>query len=255
MTPSLSFNSRSNWRVVLVSPQTAENVGAAARVMKNFGCTDLVIVDPRCEIDRDGKAGHLARDLARDVLENHRVVATLDEALDDTHYSVALTRFVSDDRPNDFLGIVPAPLLAGRIESETRALVFGREDRGLTNEECSRCTARWCVPTNPDAGSLNLAQAVAIALAGVAEASRAENTPEQASVPDLATQGELDGLMGHLEQVLQAAEYERGVPLELPLRLMRRAALRAQLRGNEVRTLRGVCRRLLNAILGHERRP
>lgn len=246
-----------SWRIVLVSPQTPENVGAVARLMKNFGCGDLVVVDPRCAIELGGAAGKLACS-AVDVLERRQTVETLEQALAPTHFSVALTMQESDDRPMSFGGLVPLALLEGRPRDEHRALVLGREDRGLTNGECSFCSARWCLPTQPNAPSLNLAQATAVALAGIAEAQR-EQSPEscdetEADHSPLATNREIDGLIRHLEQVLEASEYERGVPQEYALRLIRRLALRSNIRRNEVRTLRGVCRRVLNAILGYERR-
>lgn len=248
------FSLAAGWRVVLVSPQTAENVGAVARVMKNLGATDLVVVEPRCEIDAGGAAGKLAC-WAGDVLAACRIAATLEEALADCHYSLALTMLASEDRPVDFRGFVPAALFAARRAREKRALVFGREDRGLTNEECSRCTARWVIPTSAAAPSLNLAQAVAIALAGVCEAARCDSGDAPPDEEHPATQAEVDALMAHLEQVLRAAKHERGVPIEQTMRLLRRTALRSALRPNEVATLRGVCRRILNEILGYERRP
>ncbi|MDK2972425.1 MAG: tRNA/rRNA methyltransferase [Candidatus Sumerlaeota bacterium] len=246
------FAPLADWRLVLVSPQTPGNIGAAARVLRNFGGSDLWLVAPRCDAGAEDKAVQLATRHAQDVLASRHECATLDEALAGCHASIALTMQSSADRPVDFTGFVPAPLLASRTAGEKWALVFGREDHGLNNEECSRCTFRWSIPSNPESPSFNLAQAIAIALAGIAGcAPHGEGADEEAP----ATQDEVDGLMAHVEQVLVASEYERGVPMELPLRLMRRAANRARMRTNEVRALRGVCRRVLNAILGFERRP
>ncbi len=240
------------WSVVLVSPQTAGNVGAAARAMANFGFSRLRVVDARCDLGIDGPAGHLAVAYGKPVVERCREFATLDEALADVRYSIAMTMQESVDRPCEFSGFVPAPLLADVGPATECALVFGREDRGMTNEECSRCTARWSIPTSPEAPSLNLAQSVAIALAGIVQAG---GGGESAAERDFATQGEVDALLRHVGQVLEAAEYERGVPLDQHMRLLRRTALRARLDRSEVHLFRGVCRRLLNAILGFERRP
>jgi len=240
------------WTVALVSPQSAENVGAVARVMKNFGCMDLVLVDPRCDVTPGGPAGILACH-SLEVLERGRIVGTLQEALADCHFSAALTMQSSLDRPCDFVGFAPTTLLAGRRSGERRVLVFGREDRGMTNEECSLCSARWSFPTNPAHPSLNLAQSVAVALAGCLQVETCAIGTSTAADP--APHSEVEGLVGHLEQVLVAADYERGVPMELPLRVIRRLAHRSAMSSAEVRVLRGVCRRVLNAILGHERRP
>lgn len=250
-----TFESLEGWRVVLVSPQNAENVGAAARVMKNFGSVDLAVVSPRCEIDPKGRAGALAC-WSEDVLENRTEHESLNAALGDCHYSIALTMLESEDRPVDFHGLVPASLVRDVPRNVKRALVFGREDHGLTNEECSLCSARWVIPTNLAAPSLNLAQAIAIALTGVAEATRLtyDNNTAAAEIKETATQRDIDGLFDHLEKVLVAAKYERGVPIEQTMRLLRRTALRSQLRMNELRTIRGIFRRILNEIVGYERR-
>jgi len=235
-----------NLRVVLVSPQTAENVGAVARVMANFGCNELVVVDARCDVSAEGPAGKLAVDYGKPILAAARAAATLDEALADVHASIALTMQASDDRPVEFRGYVPAPLLVATPAEARLALVFGREDRGMSNEECKRCTFRWSVPTAPEAPSLNLAQAAAIAFAGLAEAIAAAGPPRQ--VRGTATQKEVEGMLDHVVEMLHAVDYERGVPLEHSMSLVRRVALRAQLDADEVRHLRGICRRIMNAM-------
>lgn len=233
-------------RVVLVSPQTAENVGAVARIMANFGASELAVVDPRCDISAESPAGKLAVDYGKPILAAARVAATLDEALADVHASIALTMQASEDRPVEFRGFVPAPLLAQMPEAGIVAIVLGREDSGMTNEECKRCTFRWSVPTAPDAPSLNLAQAAAIAFAGLAEARGAAGVPR--AVRGTATQKEVEGLLEHTAEMLRSVDYERGVPLEHSMSLVRRVALRARLDADEVRHLRGICRRIMNAM-------
>lgn len=240
-----------NWRVVLVSPQTAANVGAVARVMKNFGCRDLVLVDPRCNLDPAGPASHLARS-AYDLIETRRDVPTLAQALAGVHFSVALTAQEGEDRRREFIGFVPSPLLRGRPAEETRALVFGREDNGLTSDECGLCANLWGLPTQPDYTSMNLAQAVTAALVGVAEAQDRNGGKETPETP--APHEEVEAMFEHLRQVLDAVGYERGVPVKYPERVLRRAAQRAQLRHGELQILRGIYRRVLNAVLGFERR-
>lgn len=239
------------WRVVLVSPQTEENVGAAARVMANFGAGPLVLVAPRCEINIAGRAGAMAR-AGTPLLESRLVLETLEEALASVAFSVALTMQTSEDRPVEYVGLAPAPLLAlPAAQGATAALVFGREDHGLTNEECSRCSARWSVPTAEAAPSLNLAQAVAIALAGVRAAEQAASPPLAPLAQDAPLpQGEIEGMLAHLEEVLRVVEFERGVPLDQTMRQLRRLALRAGLTHSEMQTLRGLYRRILNATRG-----
>jgi tRNA/rRNA methyltransferase len=231
------------WRVVLVSPSSAENVGAVARVMRNFGCETLWIVDPRCEASSDGPAGKLAR-FAKDILDKRREVATLDDALGDTVFSAALTRRGSEERPLDFTGFVPAG--ERWISTGAKALVLGREDRGLSTDECARCTLRWEIPTvEGEGGSMNLAQAATVALAGVLAAVPAD-APPAAKSP--ATQAEIDGLVGHLEEVLAAVDFGRGVRLEHNVHTLRLIAMGAGLSTDDVRLLRGICRRVMNKV-------
>jgi TrmH family RNA methyltransferase len=238
------------WRVVLVSPQNQENVGAAARVMANLGAGPLVLVAPRCTIQPGGKAGAIAR-AGMPLLEQRIVVNTLKEALGEVAFSIALTMQTSEDRPVEFVGLCPAPLLGlPAARSHEAALVFGREDHGLTNEECSHCSARWTIPTRPDAPSLNLAQAVAIALAGVRQAEAMLTPPPENDDSPPLPQREIEGLLGHVEEMLHAVAFERGVPLDQTMRQLRRLALRAGIDHAEMQTLRGICRRVLNATRG-----
>ncbi|MEQ8819655.1 MAG: TrmH family RNA methyltransferase [Sumerlaeia bacterium] len=242
------------WRVVLVSPQTAENVGAVARAMGNFGFRQLVVTEPRCDVSVAGPAGKLAL-AGSPILENARIVDSLAEALAPCHVSIALDRHEGEQRPTDFEGFLPGGLLANFPSESETALVFGREDHGLTTGEASLCAARWAIPTAADCPSLNLSHAVAVALMGVA-AVAASSSVEESRTLEPVTSAEIQGLIAHLEQVLIAAEYQRpgGAPLAPTLLTMQRLALRAGVTAEELGILRGVCRRVLNRILGYERR-
>lgn len=146
-------------RIVLVEPREAGNVGAVARAMKNFGLSDLVIVGempPLHPIAEWWSSG------AEDLVAGVRHVATLHEAISDSHLTVATTssrgRVIEDDLSPREIGALSSDLREGEI----LALVFGREDRGLTREETMLCHRRAVVPTNPDFPTMNLAQTVAI---------------------------------------------------------------------------------------------
>lgn len=152
--------------VVLVEPQQPGNVGAVARAMKNTGLSRLVIVDP------PAYDPHRARWMAPgcdDVIANARIVATLDEALEGTHRAVATT---ARHRKRDQRVIEPRAL-ADEILADDRvtALLFGREDYGLSVEHVARCEAIMRIPT-PEHASLNLAQAVLLVGHAIFEASR-----------------------------------------------------------------------------------
>lgn len=148
-------------RVVLVEPHEAGNVGAAARAMKNFGFTDLVIVGSRPQVTRDAAEWWAMG--AADVVQSARRCETLNEALADAHLSVATTAIRGR---HVFEQLTPAEVARMAEENlgaeQTLALVFGREEWGLTGAEIAACQRTASIPTSPDCPTMNLAQAVAI---------------------------------------------------------------------------------------------
>jgi tRNA/rRNA methyltransferase len=235
-----------DWRVVLVSPSSAENVGAVARAMRNFGCEGLCIVEPRCDASADGPAGKLAR-FAKDILANRREFPTLEEALADTAFSAALTRRGSIERPLDFVGFFPdGEPWQPAITARPRAIVLGREDDGLSTIECALCTIRWAIPaTAGQGGSLNLGQAAAVALAGLAAfASQWRDQPP----PPRATHADIDGLVDHVREMMESIDFGRGVRLEHNTHSVRLLANNANLTPENIRLLRGICRRVMNKV-------
>lgn len=236
----------SRWRVVLVSPQNAENVGAVARLIMNFGHAGLWIVNPRCEIDVNGDAGKLSRGPAHGVLQSARFVESLEEALTGTTVSLATTMHEMVDRPCEIQGFDPSALLKNHLQG-LGALVFGREDNGLTNAECSLCTYRWAFTLNPQYPSMNLAQAVAAVSTSLRVTTSLENKTIHDNQFPVASFEEVDGLIKHLQEMMDVIEFERGVPMEYPLRLIRRLASRSGLMPSDVQVIRGICRRVINA--------
>lgn len=145
---------------ILVEPKVPENIGASARALKTMGFSSLRLVSP-CEY-LDGKARWLAHG-SYDILENASLYGSLKEAVADMDLVVGTTaryRLVKSDyiSSSDLL-----PLLSKQAEStEKVALVFGREESGLTNEEIQICDITSAIPLKQDFPSLNLSQAVMI---------------------------------------------------------------------------------------------
>lgn len=145
-------------RIVLVETLGALNLGAVARVMQNMGLKDLVLVNPQCRLD-DPEAEKMAVH-AQDILVGARVVPDLLSALQDCDRILATVgRRERGDRPVFSLE-EGCRWLAER--GSQPAIVFGREDRGLSNWELRYFPAVLTIDTDPQAPSLNLAQAVAI---------------------------------------------------------------------------------------------
>ena len=146
--------------IVLVAPARAENIGAAARAMKTMGFTDLRIVDSTAHLE---PAARWVAHGSGDILDNITTYATLAEALHDISFTVATT---ARSRAKFHYYATPAELVPMLEEKslwlEKAALVFGREDSGLTNEELELADVLTGAPMVADYPSLNLGQAVMV---------------------------------------------------------------------------------------------
>lgn len=163
------------YRIVLVGPKFPGNVGAIARSMANFGLRDLVLVNPSCELDDDAfrRAKH-----GSFILESARIVSSMDEALEDC-FLVAGTSGVTTKGDSNYTRIpVPAREFAEgcRGYQDKIALVFGREDIGLLQEELERCDVLVWVPTGDEFPILNLSHAATIVMY---EMYQADNVPRK----------------------------------------------------------------------------
>jgi tRNA/rRNA methyltransferase len=146
-----------NIRIVLVEPAGPLNVGSVARVMKNMGLHQLVLVNPHC--DHLGEEARLMAVRAADILETTKVVESLPAALVGCVRAIATTGDDCRSLPTKLEE--PADALPWLLEAPS-ALIFGREDCGLTNAELNRAQRLIRIPTSDAYTSLNLAQAVAI---------------------------------------------------------------------------------------------
>ena len=188
--------------IVLVHPQLGQNIGKAARAMLNFGLTEMRLVAPR-----DGwpnpDAGPSASG-ADIVLEQAQVFGSVQEAIADCS-----TIFASTVRRRDLVMPVLGPeQMAEQITAspERSAILFGAERSGLSTEDVALANAIVTVPINPEFGSLNLAQAV-ILLAYEWSKHSALAQPTAKDVEPPASHGEVDGLIVHLDEELEAKGY------------------------------------------------
>ncbi|MBE5251343.1 tRNA/rRNA methyltransferase [Mixta mediterraneensis] len=146
--------------LILVSPARAENIGAAARAMKTMGFSELRIV--ASEAWREPAARRVAHG-AGEILDNLQTFDTLAGALADIDFSVATTaRSRAKFRYYATPAQVETQLLEKRQWVNSMALVFGREDSGLTNEELDQVDLLTGIPMANDYPSLNLGQAVMV---------------------------------------------------------------------------------------------
>ncbi|MEI7062365.1 tRNA/rRNA methyltransferase [Dickeya chrysanthemi] len=166
--------------IILVAPARAENVGAAARAMKTMGFGRLRIVDSTAHLE---PAARWVAHGSGDILDGAAVFPTLADALADVEFTVATTarsraRFHYYCSPAQLLGVLEEK----RQWVKSAALVFGREDSGLTNEELALADILTGVPMAADYPSLNLGQAVMVycyQLASLMQVAAAEPTPAE----------------------------------------------------------------------------
>ncbi|MEM3380970.1 MAG: RNA methyltransferase, partial [Candidatus Bathyarchaeia archaeon] len=150
-------------RVVLVEPEHEGNIGLVARSMKNFGFNDLWLINPKVNLGLEAKA---LASKAQDLLSNVKVVENLEDALEDCDYVVATTATVGRSPSNLNRAHVTLKEFSRKIyRLNTKvAVLFGRESRGLTNDEISRCDLVVHIPTDPAYKTLNMAAAASITL-------------------------------------------------------------------------------------------
>lgn len=236
-------------RIVLVETTHPGNIGGVARAMKNMGLTQLYLVSPE---DYPSERAEWRASNAQDVLQSAEVVDSLDEAIADCGLVIGTS---ARERR------IPWPLLTPRECADRSyheapkhpvAIVFGREDRGLTNEELHKCNYHLHIPSNPEYSSLNLAAAVQV----VAYELRMTCLSHQQGKPihfddwDMppAKSDALEHYYQHLQQTLENIGFlEPSNPRQTMTRL-RRLYNRVRLDEMELNILRGVLTAMQNFI-------
>ena len=225
-----------NIRVVLARPSHPGNIGSAARAMKTMGLTRLYLVEPKAFPHEE--ANVLASG-AVDVVENATVVSSLAEALADVSVACALTsRRRELSTPLSTPRETAPELMARARDGEQVALVFGNETFGLSIDEVEQCNRLVTVPGNPDYFSLNLAMAVQV-MTYELFSHTGVNVDYLKPDGNSATQGEVDGMVDHLDATLEDIGYYRRRNSERMIRRLRTMFHRAGLLREEIDILRG----------------
>jgi tRNA/rRNA methyltransferase len=215
-------------RIVLVRPRNPNNIGAAARAMKNFGFTDLTVVAPQSSIWEEARSAAGAED----ILERALVFDTLAEAVSDCTLVIG----TADLRRGQ--GVGPSSLREQLIPSTgSAALVFGSEKTGLTNLDLTFCHQVLTIPTCLDFPSMNLGQAVAVCCYELVRGETASPALQRSG--DDATIGELEGLLGQTVEILKGVGFLSERNLHSMTEEFRRSLLRLRPTSREVTLWRG----------------
>ncbi len=231
---SEDFNIREKIAVVLVEPQNPGNVGMVCRAMKNMGLRELRLVNPCQYLHPEA---HKFAVSAKDLLGTAKVFASLKEALSDSPLSVATTRRHGKYRQEIYPPDEIARKLFPELGHHRAALVFGREDNGLTTDELSLCRWHATIPSSGEYGSLNLAQAVLIFCYEIFKGSGEVHFAREREIADAA---ETEDLLEHMESTLLRIGFLNPQNPAHIMRTFRRLLARAEPDSREVALLQGM---------------
>jgi tRNA/rRNA methyltransferase len=238
ITPSSLLD---NVAVVLKKPKYPGNIGATARSCFNMGINRLILVtDAAPEYEEMAK---MATHKAVHLIDNMEVHTTLVDALAPFGFVMGTTARLGRKRtverpPREIMGEI-LPLL----ENNQVAMLFGPEDRGLTNDDLKYCQYTSCIPT-AEFASLNLAQAVAIHCYELYYAV-VEQTREDHAEPEFATTFQLEGMYRHIENALLRIDFLQETSHSYWMKNIRQFLGRIRLTPKEANIVRGICRQFL----------
>lgn len=237
-------------RIVLVNTSHPGNIGATARAMKNMGLSSLYLVEPK---EYPTLEAYRRSAGAIDVLDNAVVVKDLNQAVEGCVWVAGTSARLRTIEWPIFEPRECVQQCIGYLDSGEIAIIFGRENSGLTNEEMEKCNALLHIPTNAEYSSLNLAAAVQVVcyefrLALVNE-KRTKTKSKKHREDALASSDQLDGMYQHLYEALGAVEFFGTNNPDVVMRRLKGLFNRANTTQREVSIVRGIC----SAMIGKNR--
>tara|TARA_A100000164_G_scaffold374375_1_gene407260 strand:- start:5426 stop:6157 length:732 start_codon:yes stop_codon:yes gene_type:complete len=190
---------------ILVEPSHSGNIGACARAIKNMGFEKLAIVKPRKTITEE--AFHRAKS-AKDILENAVIYESFDQAIEEKNLILATSaRERTIPWPTFYIDEISEEI-KGELKSEKTksAIIFGREDNGLSNEELQKCHIHLVIPTSDEYSSLNLSHALQLVAFEIRKIYL-DNNVSISEEKDLVSNLENEKLLEHLMEVLKKIDF------------------------------------------------
>lgn len=227
-----------NIRIVLCNTSHNGNIGSAARAMKTMGITDLFLVSPNVMPDDHTLALSCN---ARDVVNNAKIVDTLDEALADTTLAFATTSRRREFNQHLFTPKESIPEIFTTINQKQKiAIVFGAEKTGLTIQQLEKCNRLLTIPGNPKYFSLNLANAVQIVCYEIYANFNSDLSHLKDHGIIKANFDDNQGVLSHLNNILNRIDFYKNKNNERTLRNLQHVINKANLERDEVDLLRGI---------------
>jgi tRNA (cytidine32/uridine32-2'-O)-methyltransferase len=224
--------------IVMVDTTHPGNIGAAARAMHNMCISNLVLVNPQCPV---GEIAYARASGANVILDKLRKTESLQEAIQDCSLVIASSARVRSLPWPELTPDLMAQKIADLNDQSRAALVFGREQSGLTNEELQLCHYMVNIPTNPDFSSLNVASAIQVLCYEIFIKSGHQAKARQSNVQEsAATSQDLEGYFQHLQQVMTTTKFLDTENPGLLMQRLRRLYHRFELSKIEVNILRGI---------------
>lgn len=220
-------------RIVLVEPQYTGNIGSVARIMKNFGFNDLILINPPIiDIESKKMAMH-----AYDILENTKIYDKIEDIIYDSDYVVGTTSIVGGRSYIRKPYFTPERLKMVLKDKEgTVSILFGREDNGLSNDELKICDAILNIPSSSDYLALNLAQSVGIILYEMYNIEKIASKEKKEYFPD---RKDLIYFEEHTLRLLNRINFPK-TDKEKTVLMMKRILETANIGRREIKHIRGI---------------
>lgn len=236
-------------RIVLVETEGPENLGSIARAMMNMDCHDLVLVKPHCEPTHPRALNYAIH--AHSILKNSKIALTLEEALNGSDLSVAVTRRVGQWRKQDHnlreFAQYSLSYLNKRVD-----LVFGREKSGLSNEEINLCDLVCSIPSSPEFPSINLAQSVMLVCYELYQSRLFKESSEVQTV-QAVERDDFNEMMDQIITSLDEMEFFKRVPEWRLKNFIKKILLKAELDKYDTMVVRNLFQRIQGVIKRHKK--
>ncbi len=236
---------KENIAIILVSPENPDNIGAVARAIKNMGFEDLRLVEPPRSWRTKAKKMAVS---AEDILKKEKTCASLQDAIQDLGLVIGTTRRLGGHRGTFLPFEQTIAKIRGGSYRQKIGIVFGRESKGLANEDSALCDHLVTIPTGPSYPSLNLAQAVLVTLFALSWGRGLKKAvPHERAL----NKKEIEVTIAHFEEALKALGYKEGGADLLPriLRTLRGLIKRGGLLEPEAQMIKGLSRKIRQKIL------